>query len=55
MKLVKNQLFPGVVLHDNFSEIFRKIPWKITPTKVFCEKVLLKNFTKFTGKHLFLT
>ena len=29
-----------------------KYMWQKQPTKVFCKKGVLRNFTKFTGKHL---
>ena len=42
---------------DKFKITFDKVPLKLTITRssrpeVFCKKGVLRNFTKFTGKHL---
>ena len=44
----KNELFQYKISHTQY---LRRASKK-QPPEVFCEKGVLRNFTKFTGKHL---
>ena len=46
----KKQVFQGELLREMKVRIFRS-----GHSGVFCKKGALKNFTKFTGKHLYLS
>ena len=50
-------LYESRILHKSFPCTFCKILWttivKFQRQEVFCKKVALENFVKFTGKHLY--
>ena len=36
----------------NYSYYNDQVLWDLKKLEVFCKKVVLRNFAKFTGKHL---
>ena len=51
-EIVKTKRRTAEIFYNLFGNIAKNLNIRSSRTEVFCKKAVLKNFAKFTGKHL---